>query len=163
MPNPRELARVPLGVVERRAVQRAPRVDFPPHLYPPTGAHEFVLYATDTLDNITTVVTPAGLALQLPAGTLGFVRNITLYVGNLLESSDITWQVLVNGLPAEGYGALSVFPRAASAVSRDYEASIALPIEAAVSVRIRSSDGGTYRVGAELKGWYYTAGDEALS
>lgn len=108
-------------------------------LLPATGAGEGV---------------PTGV-IQLPKNNIGIIRGFSIYITDMLSTTDMAWTLLVNGAPAGGYGTLKMFPRAASFVGNNFDCFIRLPSGAQVSVIFTNTDGGTYVVGASISGWFW--------
>lgn len=127
---------------------------FPPEIYPIPDAVEFNPLGSTTTIIAETKVIP-GVALQLPQSYIGIIRGYTIYVDNMLLTTNLIYTLLINGNPAPGYGSLTMFPRAAPSVSNGFDAFIRVPDGAALSVKVQNVDGGSYTVGASISGWIW--------
>lgn len=102
---------------------------------------------------------PADLQLQLQGGELGVIRSLTLNINDMLQTTNVRFDLLFDGAPVDGWSDLRIFPRVAASVSATYEPAVTMvlvPEGSQVSVRIRVIDGGTYQVGASYTGWRYS-------
>lgn len=95
-----------------------------------------------------------GLILTIPERSLGILRGVSLYITNMLDTTNVTWSVLQNGAVIPGYSNLSIFPRVAPFVSNGFDAFFRLG-QGPVTVVYNNIDGGTYTVGAALSGWFW--------
>lgn len=101
-------------------------------------------------------VTPAGLVTQLPQRKQGIIRLVNWGIGVLSTSSIVTWAILVNDMPVQGWDSLSFFPGNVPRVTASEDARIWVPQGAKISVRFTNTDGAAYtQVGAGYYGWYW--------
>lgn len=113
--------------------------------------------------------TPAiipGSQFQVPAENSGVIQSVVFQVAGLLATSDITFDVLFNDQPVQGWSSYAVWPVAAPVFITGWgpdETQIPVPDNTQISVRITVLDGGNYSAGSELRGWFYNKGmDDAF-
>lgn len=132
-----------------------------PELYPIPDAQEFnpsgsaSTAAVQTDIEIALTPTIFNGTNQIPKGAIGVIRGFSIYITNMLTTTTVSWTLRVNGAPAGGYGALTMFPRAQSFVGNSFDCFIRIPNGAVISVTYSNPDGGTYVVGASISGWYW--------
>lgn len=162
VPVPSPIARGVGG--ERLAIPRALYV-FPPEIYPIPEAQIFnPLGSTDTTVAETRAI--PGASVKINAGFSGIIRGVVFYVDNILTTSVLSFSVLVDGVAAQGFGNVVIFPRNAPSVSNSFDAFIRVPQNAQlVTVTFTNGDGGSYKVGAALSGWQWptSSGDRWIS
>lgn len=130
----------------------------PPHVYRPPGAIDFVTEFQQTGRNAgNTPAVPAALSTAVPPNNVAFLRSITLACNNMLTSTDLRFRFRQNGAPIQGWGQLTMFPRAAASVTITYgpeEVLIPIGDGATISVEWEVLDGGTYQLGVNYHGWW---------
>lgn len=97
----------------------------------------------------------AGCASVLAAGNIGVLRSFTVYITNMLATTNVTFTLAVNGGPVPGFGNIRMFPRVASSLSNAFDCVIHLPVSATLQVFFTNADGGTYAIGASYSGWQH--------
>jgi hypothetical protein len=121
---------------------------------PIPDAHEFnVEGAVATAAVTANPVAITGCSYTVPAGSLGVVRNVSVYINNMLATTDVRWFVYIDGSPVAGYAPITVFSRVAAFVGTSFDAKIRITGPATVSISFMNVDGGAYSVGAALGGW----------
>lgn len=145
----------PLGLPNGGAMIARQLVIYPPEIYPIPDAIEFNLEG-----DVATVIVQAGITIpnvtvQLGAGYIGIIRGFSIYIDDMLATTDVRWTLLLNGQPAPGYGNLRMFPRVAPSVSNGFDAFVRVPDGNLITVVFSNVDGGTYRVGAAISGWMW--------
>ncbi len=130
-------------------------LDIPlPEIYPIPEAKEFNPSGTIATAAVE-VGTITGATIVIPSGNLGVIRNFTIYISNMVAATNVTYTLLVNGQPQQGYQALSMFPRVSPFVSNGFDCFIRVTGEATITVSFSNIDGGAYTVGAAFGGWYW--------
>lgn len=141
--------------------QRAPSIDIPvPWQVRPPGARE--IYAQGDATGFNAAGTPAvipGSQFTLPANHVGILRSVVLSVNTMLITSALTWTFRQDGIPIEGWGQLTIFPRAAGSVAEAFgpeETFIFLP-EGGVTIDVffNVTDAAAYQAGVSYHGWSY--------
>jgi hypothetical protein len=94
-------------------------------------------------------------AFTLGKGSVGVLRSFTVYVNDMLQTTDVRFTLMIDGGPAPGFGRIKMFPRVAASVANTFECMIILPAEAKVDAYFTQVDGGTYKVGVAYSGWEY--------
>jgi hypothetical protein len=94
-------------------------------------------------------------AFTLADGNVGVLRSFTVYITDMLASTDVTYSLFVNGGPAPGFGSIKMFPRVASSLSNSFDCVLHLPVAAKLEVFYTNTDGGSYIVGASYSGWQH--------
>lgn len=104
----------------------------------------------------------AGATIAVPQNMLGVVASVTLYITNMLATTNVTFTVLRDGNPIAGYQALKIFPRVSPFVANTFDIPIRVTGPSTITVQFNNNDGGTYVVGAALSGWLWgvTAGQQ---
>jgi hypothetical protein len=142
----------PPGVGDRPPLTRALQY-YLPELYPIPGATEFYKSAVAASAGAGTI-TPAGLALQLPASSLGIVRVFGVGLDDMTQATRVTFSLRVNQIPVPAWGAFDMFPGVAARVTSTSDTWIVLPSGCLVDVQVINVDGAAYQVGANYSGWF---------
>jgi uncharacterized ParB-like nuclease family protein len=99
---------------------------------------------------------PAGLHYVVPAGRVGVIKTLQLFVDSPSPATVVRWQLLVGGIPVQGLNNLTVIGRAAASISQTFDnLAIIVPELQPVDVQIVDVDGGSYTVGAQFTGWHW--------
>lgn len=94
-------------------------------------------------------------AVAILAGYYAVVTSFTIYVQNMLSTTNVLFTLLYNGNPVQGYNGLTMFPGASPRIANTFDAPIRLTGAGALTVTIQNVDGGTYLVGASISGWQW--------
>lgn len=94
-------------------------------------------------------------AFTLGKGNVGVLRSFTVYVNDMLQTTDVQFTLLIDGGPAPGFGTIKMFPRVAASVANTFECMIIVPADAKIDAYFTQVDGGTYKVGVAYSGWQY--------
>lgn len=150
----------PLGLTEDAGLIPRTLMIFPPEIYPIPDATEFNPLGSRSTIVAETQLIP-GAAVTLPKNFIGIIRGYSIYIDNMLTTTNVIYTLLIDGNPAPGYGSLTMFPRAAPSVSNGFDAFVRIPDGATVTVKFQNMDGGSYIVGASFSGWFWpkAAGD----
>lgn len=137
-------------------------VALPPAFFQPDIGTPFYREGQATLGpGPATWVVPAALVFTLPPHAMGVLRVVTFYVNNMVATTALTFNVLVNGAPVSGLGNVPMFPRLAAFVGESFggagEVRIPVPSAGRISINASITDGGTYTVGASFYGWFWSA------
>jgi len=127
-----------------------------PEVFPIPAATEFNVVVSKASAGAETNV-DIGIVLDLPQNNIGIVRGVSLYINNMLTTTNVTWTLRFNGAPVPGYNNLSIFPRAAPSVANSFDSFVRIPQGNPMQVRVTYSniDGAAYTVGAALSGWFW--------
>lgn len=143
----------PVGVGQR--VQAL----FPPHIFPPFNAAHFFAADNATIGAgpVVTKFTGTSAKITIPQGNMGVVRELTFYVNGLLTTSVISFAVLVNGNPQEGYTKI-LMPQSAQAFFVFSPDNVFIPAieQGTIEVQATVTDAVAYALGFELRGWSYS-------
>lgn len=96
-----------------------------------------------------------GAVQIIPDNNLAVVSTVTLQITNMVATTNVTWTVLINNTPVQGYNGLSIFPRVAPFVGNTFDIPIRVRGPATIQVIFSNIDGGAYTVGAALSGWMW--------
>ncbi len=137
----------------------APNVDrslqvWQPEIFPIPGAQEF----NNTVNKSTVAPetnTDFGLSIQLPPYNIGIIRSVSIYITNMLATTNVTYTLNINNAPVGGYSGLSIFPRVAPSISNSFDSFIRVPQGAKITASFTNTDGGTYVVGFAVSGWFW--------
>lgn len=94
-------------------------------------------------------------AYALGKGNVGVLRSFTVYVNDMVATTDIQFTLMINGGPAPGFGTIKMFPRVAASVANTFECMIILPSDSKVDAYFTQTDAGSYKVGVAYSGWEY--------
>lgn len=133
-------------------------IGLPPWQAPPLGSASFYVSTFATVGPGPLTAEFAGSVFQVPVGNVAIIRSLTLNVNNIVAASRISFALLFNGSPVQGYDQMAVFPRVAASVSVSFTADdtfIHVPDTARISVQVTITDANSYLVGCDFKGWYY--------
>jgi hypothetical protein len=132
--------------------------------FPIPGAQEFNVegdQASVAIENNTTIATLGPVVV--PQGYRAVIRSVSIYIDNMLTTTNVVWSVLLQGpgTSVAGYQNLRMFPRVAPFVGNTFDSLIRITGPASVTVIFSNLDGGTYQIGAALSGhlWLYSAED----
>lgn len=139
----------------------APTVDrslqvYLPEVFPIPAATEFNVVVSKGTSAVETNI-DIGLLVSLPQNNVGILRGVSIYINNMLTTTNVTWTVTFNGAPVPGYNNLSIFPRAAPSVANTFDSFVRIPQGNPMLLKVQYSnnDGGTYTIGAALSGWFW--------
>ena len=132
----------------------------PPWMFPPGDAARYIFREDDrTLAGGPVAQTEmVGATFQIPSQNVAVIRELNFNVNNMLITSDITFRVLFNEGPVEGY-TFKIFPRAAASISVAFPAEstvLHVPEATRVSLTVQVADAGVYQVGCSWRGWFYS-------
>lgn len=133
-------------------------------VFPIPGAQEFNVegdQASVAVENNTTIATLGPVII--PQGYRGVIRSVSLYIDNMLSTTNVVFSVLINGpgTSPSGYQNLRMFPRVAPFVGNTFDSTVRITGPASLTVIFSNLDGGTYQIGAALSGhfWLISAQD----
>lgn len=151
---------VPPSVAYTPGGQAAPQTTYTltlplPWLVPMPGAQQFNLEADVASNTPQTAVLPDPLTVTVQQGFRCRISAVSVYIDNMLTSTNVTWSVIVNGAPAavSGFQNLRMFPRQAPFVGNTFDAYLLIQGPAVIQVQFTNVDGGAYEIGAALSGW----------
>lgn len=127
-----------------------------PWVVPIPGSTEFNTLGTHDTAAVENAVEVTDAGFKLPVGYVGWINGVIFYVNNIIATSNLQFTVAVNGGSVAGYAPITIFPRVAASVSNAFDSKIALPNGAKVQVFFSNLDGGAYKVGAGLSGWFWS-------
>lgn len=147
---------------DRAAVQEIPRhvPVYLPEVFPIPDAVEFnpsgerASAAAET-QTITLLPTISNALVKIPDQNIGIIRGLSIWITNMLTTTNVRWTLLVNGSPAGGYGSIALPVRATSFAGNSFDCFIRVPDGASIAVQYVNTDGGTYSIGASVSGWYW--------
>jgi len=157
-----------LEIARRRAIVRpgAPSIPgpfddagattLPLNLYPRKNSSWYNPSVNQAITGANTTYTPASLVVQLQASEVAILHQIDLLLDGIVATSNVIWQILVNGSAIPGYEALTILGRSgAASVAKTIGPylGIQIPQGARISVLILNVDGGAYTAGCGLVGW----------
>lgn len=132
--------------------------------FPIPGAQEFNVEGDQSsvaVENNTTIATLGPVAV--PQGYRAVIRSVSIYIDNMLPTTNVVFSVLLNGpgTSPSGYQNLRMFPRTAPFVGNTFDSIIRITGPASITVIFSNLDGGTYQIGAALSGhlWLISAQD----
>lgn len=137
-----------------------------PEIYPIPDAHEFnPLGSIDSAAINTSPAVVTGCSLSVPQGSNGVIRGVSLYINNMLATTNVDWSLLIDGQVPQGYGGLTIFPRVSPFVTNGFDCLIRFDAPAEISIVFRNLDGGSYKIGASFSGWFWpkAAGDRWMA
>lgn len=91
----------------------------------------------------------------IPDANLGVMTSLTLYVQNMLATTNVTWTLLANGNPVPGYNLLTIFPGASPRAANTFDAPKRFTGRTQLTIQITNGDGGNYILGAAVSGWFW--------
>lgn len=139
-------------------------VIMPPTVIRPPQAQSFRADGASVLgvpfSNANTPVVIPGSTFVVPSQNVAVIQSLVLSVNTLLATSIISYRLLVNSAPVEGWAPIRIFPTPASAFLLSFapeETQIPITEGATISVEITvdPADGASYQAGASFNGWYY--------
>ena len=134
----------------------AGQILLPPSFFQAREAVNFFQEGSTTgVTSVTGFVTLA--SFTLPANDIGWIREITIVVNDMLISTDVRFTVRIDGGPVPGFSALRLTPRAAASVSGTFTGEtmrIDVPDGGQIVLGAQVFDAGTYQLGASFRGWH---------
>jgi hypothetical protein len=88
-------------------------------------------------------------------GYYSVVTSFTIYVQNMLATTNVLFTLLYAGNPVQGYNGLTIFPGASPRIANTFDAPIRNAGAGEYTVTIQNVDGGSYVVGAAISGWQW--------
>lgn len=134
---------------------------FLPEVYPIPDAKEFNPLGSQATAVVQQNVTIPGTVFNVPANTFGVIRSVTLYITNMLTTTNVDYSLIINNSPAQGYAQLQIFPRVAPFVSNGFDCMVRFQGPAEIHVAFDNNDGGNYVVGAAFSGWFWPQASDA--
>lgn len=134
-----------------------------PETQPIPDAHEFSplgQVGTNVANAVLPIEIP-GTLTEIPSDSMGVIRGFTLYISDMLTTTNVTWSLMINGASPQGYNQVTMFPRGAPFVSNAIGELVRFNGPARISVVFNNIDGGTYVVGASYSGWYWPTASDA--
>lgn len=125
-----------------------------PEVFPIPDATEFNIEGQVSSPGAGTLVI-TGAAFTIPSNTLAIVRSVTIYVQNMLATTNVTFTLFVNTSPVPGYQGLTIFPGASPRISNTFDSFIRIIGPANISAQATNIDGGAYLLGLAFSGWYW--------
>ncbi len=125
-----------------------------PYEYPIPKAQPFVLNSGSVASIAAGTLSPAGLQMNLPKGTVARIDSVTIYITSLLDTTSMQYSLRIGGAPV--LPALQFFPRAATSAGDNYPVFVRVPPQGKISMDIIQGDAGAYTVGAIITGWTFT-------
>lgn len=122
----------------------------------PPGATPFAPGGERSLSS-SAYTTITGASFDVPAGSVGFVKGVTLQVQNVTPTSAIYWTLRVNHNPAPGLSGVYILPANIPVWNQGWTVTVVVPSGRNVDVQFSVQDGATYTVAAQLFGWYVPA------
>lgn len=126
-----------------------------PEVYPLPEATSFNPLGSKATAAIETNIAIPGASVVIPSGMRAVVVGVSLYISNMLATTNVSFTVLVNGVAASGYAGIGLFPAAQALAQNSFDVPIRVLGPATVQVVYTNTDGGSYTVGASLSGWYW--------
>lgn len=103
-----------------------------------------------------------GASFNVPEGSLGVIRNVSIYVTNMIATTSISWFLQIdNAGGPQGFNPLTMFPRVASSVSNSFDSKIRLTGPCNVAMFYTQADGGINVIGASFGGWIWAQAADA--
>lgn len=128
---------------------------FLPEVFPIPDAKEFNPLGSQATTVVQFNQTITGTTFTVPSSTFGVIRSVTLYITNMLTTTNVTYSLVINNSPVQGYNQLSIFPRAAPFVSNAFDCMLRFSGPADIKMVFDNRDGGTYVVGGAYSGWFW--------
>lgn len=134
---------------------------FPPWVYKLPASQDFNVNRFDTvLAGVAgTVVVP--VEFNVPATFVGYLQIFGIYILTPSALQDITFSLLVNGGPVQGWDNIKFPPGTANFVVQNFaDLQVKLPDSARVSVAVTNNNANAWTVGAKIAGWYHPQSEE---
>lgn len=123
---------------------------------PPPDATPYMKYGTNT-GAAGTVPTLLAGPFTVPIGHTGWVRALALQCLAVTPTTELYFQLQVNGSPVPGWGQVNVLPGSLTVWSESFASTdilIQVPGGQTVGLYVVVSDGGTYQVSGQFSGWH---------
>jgi hypothetical protein len=136
-------------------------LEYPPEIFPMPGAQEFAV-DVDFSSPAVGATEPAGLILTLPQGMVGIVRVFGYGIQTMTIATNVSWALLVNGGPVQGYTDRRFFPGNVPRVTASVDTFIRVPAGGTIAVRFTNVDGAAYTANANYSGWFWSEQEAKL-
>lgn len=127
-----------------------------PEVYPIPDAHVFnaegQVASPGAQQNINIPLLPL---VQIPTGNLGVMTSFSIYVQNMLATTNITWTLLANGVAVQGYTGITIFPGVSPRAANTFDIPVRFTGEQNLTIVFTNTDGGAYLIGAAISGWFW--------
>lgn len=149
----------PQGVRSELVNDRGALTRLPASFVPPPEAIDFRAGGNNSVTGPATTAAIANSAVNIPRGTVGYIRSVTFNINNMIATTVVSFSVLLNGAPISGWNNISIFPRVAASVSVSFtpdETFIKISDGGTISLQVTVTDGGTYVLGGNFHGWHFS-------
>lgn len=137
-------------------------VDIPlPEVFPIPDAKEFNPSGTIATAAVQLGVAITGATIDIPPANLVIIRGLNISVANMTILTNVTFTILYNNAPIQGYSGISIFPRVTPFIENGLESFIRLKGPGTVQVVFSNIDGGPYTIGAGFNGWFWPEASDA--
>jgi hypothetical protein len=129
-------------------------VIFPPEYLPPEAATMFNPYVQVASAAVQTLPL---WTFNVPQSSILVIKSLDFWATNTSPTSNIVFNLLVNGAPYPGYGTIPLFPGAAAINSRSFnDLTLRFYEGVVVQINVTNGDGAAYTLAASAQGWYYS-------
>jgi len=123
---------------------------------PPQGV-DFAPGGSGSFNSANTPATVTGVTVDVPLGSVAYLRSFVLQVNTLLPVSAITFAVRANGVPVAGFDQLYVIPANLAVWNESWgpdEIFLEIAPGTTLDIAVTVTDAATYTIGAAMHGWY---------
>jgi hypothetical protein len=154
---------VPPNVAQSQAEHQTSRVIlFPlPEMEPIPDAQQFNPTGQQASAGPQPNILVPGVSQDIPASMLVSVRSVSIFISDMLPTTNVQWTLRYNTIAVPGFQNLSIFPRTAPFVGTTFDALIRLTGAGTLDVVFNNIDGGVYTVGASFSGWFWPVTSDA--
>ncbi len=159
------------GVTVDQAVFRRPqgpadtsplvRNVYPPWVFKLPMSQDFNVNRFDLVLAAVVGATVVPVQFQVPPSFVGYVQIFGLFIQSPTNVQDITFSLLINGGPVQGWDNIKFPPGAANFVVQNFaDLQVPIPDSAKVSVLVTNNNANAWVVGAKIAGWYHPRSEE---
>jgi hypothetical protein len=98
---------------------------------------------------------------NVPSTFVGYLQIMGIFLQSPTNLQDVTFSLLINGGPVQGWDNIKFPPGAANFVVQNFaDLQVRLPDSARVSVLVTNNNANAWVVGAKIAGWYHPESEE---
>jgi len=134
---------------------------YPPWVYKLPMSQDFNVNRFDLALAGAAGATVVPVEFNMPSTFVGYLQIFGIFIQSPLPTQDVTFSLLINGGPVQGWDNIKFPPGAANFVVQNFaELQVRIPDSAHVSVLVTNNNANAWVVGAKIAGWYHPQSEE---
>lgn len=134
---------------------------YPPWVYKLPMSQDFNVNRFDLALAGAAGATVVPVEFNIPSTFVGYLQIFGIFILSPLATQDVTFSLLINGGPVQGWDNVKFPPGVANFVVQNFaDLQVRLPDSARVSVLVTNNNANAWTVGAKIAGWYHPQSEE---